>query len=187
MKMLFALSALLFSFAAHAGSATLTCQTKENDIRYSAGNGSNTIQIDYIDSKTKQKGTHEVPVLALPYYDYNSEGGDDAIMSMPVSDKKYATKKCSQIHVIDAQGKECFGREFWEISYTQTFVLSGNGGKSLHSVLRDREVPGKISDGYIVREFQCTDEGVTTPGGCFQDPSDQVSEEIEVDCGELGY
>lgn len=189
MKTLIALGVFCLSSAAFAGSATLTCHTKENDIRYEAGNGSNRIQIDYVDTKTKQPGTYEVPVLALPNYDYNSEGGDTAIMSIPISDKKYGTKKCSRVHVVHADGTECFGREFWEIEYAQTFVLAGKDGSSLDmlNVLKDRDVPGKISDGYIVREFQCKDEGVTTPGGCFPDPSDRLYEEVDVDCSEFGY
>lgn len=189
MKTLITFCVFCVSSAALAGSATLTCHTKENDIRYEAGNGSNRIQIDYVDSKTKQAGTYEVPVLALPSYDYNSEGGDTAIMSIPVTNKKYTSKKCMQVHVIDAKGKECYGRQFWEVEYAQSFVLAGKDGRLLNmsGVLADRDVPGKISDGYIVREFQCKDEGVTTPGGCFQDPSDQVDEEVELDCSELGF
>src|SRR5437868_9080928 len=117
MKMLFVFSLFFSPVLVHAGSATLTCQTKENDIRYSAGNGTNMIQIDYIDAKTKQKGTYEVPVLALPNYDYNSAGGDNAIMSLPVSEKKYSDKKCSRMHVVHADGTDCFGREFWDVDY----------------------------------------------------------------------
>lgn len=189
MKTLIALGMLCLSTAAYAGSATLTCHTKENDIRYDAGNGNNTIQIDYTDSATKQKGTYEVPVLALPNYDYNSAGGDDAIMSIPVSEKKWGVKKCSQVHVIHADGSECFGRQFWDVNYTQTFVLAGKDGRSLDvgGVLSQRDVPGKISDGYIVRAFECNDAGVTTPGGCFIDPSDRLDEEVDLDCSEMGY
>lgn len=187
MKTSIVLSLFFLSVAAHAGSATLTCQTKENDIRYSAGNGTNMIQIDYLDAKTKQKGTYEVPVWALPNYDYNSAGGDNAIMAMPVSEKKFTDKKCSRMHVVHADGTECFGREFWDVDYVQTFVLAGKEGGSLNSALGDRVVPGRISDGYIVREFQCKDEGVTSPGGCFADPSDQLNEEVDVDCSEFGF
>lgn len=188
MNTFFALAAILFSATVYAGSESLTCHTKENDIRYSAGNAANTIEIDYTDSKTNQKGTYEVPVLALPYYDYSSAGGDDAIMSIPTSEKKYSSKKCARVHVIHADGSECYGREFWEMIYTQTFVLAGKNGRSLDvaDVLLDRNVRGKISDGYVVREFECKDEGVTSPGGCFVEEDDKVAEQVEFDCAEMG-
>lgn len=189
MKTVFAISLLFLSASAFAGSATLTCATPENDIRYAAGNASNLIQIDYSDHNTKQKGTYEVPVRALPNYDYNSAGGDTAILSIPISEKKYTSKSCKQVHVIHADGSECYGRQFWEVIYSQSFVLAGNDGRSLDriNVLHDRDVPGKISDGYIVRNFECTDEGVTTPGGCFMDPDDKLDEEVDIDCSEMGF
>jgi len=189
MKIFFILSSILFSATVYAGSESLICHTKENDIRYSGGNAANMIEIDYTDSQTKQKGTYEVPVLALPYYNYGSVGGGDAIMSLPTSEKKYSSKKCARVHVIHADGSECYGRESWEIIYLQTFVLAGKNGRSLDeaNVLLDRNVQGKISDGYIVREFECKDEGVTSPGGCFVQKDDKVAEEVEFDCAEMGY
>lgn len=183
------LGSLLISSTSFAGSATLTCETVKKDIFFDAGNGNNTIKIQYMDEATQKPGVYEVPVRALPNYDYNSAGGDTAISAIPISSRKFTSKTCSRIHVVHKDGTECFGREFWDIKYSQSFIFTGKDGEALYryGALAGKKVEGITEDGYIVRELECSDAGVTTPGGCFIEPDDLVGEKVPVDCKELGY
>jgi hypothetical protein len=175
-KFIFALL-IVAPLTAFAGSATLDCQSKTGDVKFSAGNGSNKVTIKYVDSQTQQVGEYVAPVSAEPQYTYNTQESDSVITAIPVSAREVLSENYFQMHVVHKDGTECYGREKWDVQYVQTYVLTAKNGENLYTynALSYKKVVDMTEDGYIVSSLSCHDYGITSAGGCFPQDGDTVT------------
>ena len=173
---LLALTALLPSTFAFAGSQSLDCVSRDKTIQVGAGNSSLETQIKYVD-KDGKPGVLKVPGNILPDFDYN-DSEEKSISIIPVSKKTNVKEKHQTMRVTRKDGTSCYGRQAWDDTYTQTYLVTAKNGKPLRGFFEypyDQKLPGINEDGYIVKVFSCHSYGVTTAGGCFvQDDSDIV-------------
>ena len=172
-KMTTIIGLLLISLTASAGSSTVECSNKTKSIVFSVGNGSNTVQIKYIDPKNNSGGVYDVPAQLMPEFDYNTEQTEKTINIIPVGNSKFISKNHNVQKVYNKDGSlKCTGREFWDDTYQQKMVLTGKDNLSLKmfNLLDDKKIEGMNNEGYITADFVCHSFGATTAGGCY--PSD---------------
>jgi hypothetical protein len=167
------LALVVCSTTARAGTDTRDCETSDRRIVMSAGNGSNRVQIKYVD-KARHAGVHDVPVKIMPAYGYNTEDSEDAITAVPISSEKFVSKNHQTLHVKHKDGTICDGRGSWDDRSVLRYVLMARDGQSLRSALEDKTVKGMTTESYIVAEFRCHTYGVSSPGGCFVGEGDET-------------
>ncbi len=166
------LGLVLISSTVVAGSNTVDCSTKSKSIVFSVGNGSNAVQIKYVDASGKSQQVYDAPIQLMPEFDYGTEQNEKTVNAISVGNANVISKKNDVQKVYNKDGSlKCSGREFWDIRYTQKMVLTGKDNKPLNliNLLGDKKVVGMNNDGYITADFTCHAYGATTSGGCDVD------------------
>ena len=157
----------------------MDCETSNRSVVFSVGNGSNRIQIEYVDGSTSLPGIYDVPVQLMPDFDYNSETTPDMITAIPVGDRVSVSEACTQTRITHPSGEVCYGRQFWDNTYRQELLLTGKDSRPLwESPLGAHRVADMNADGYIFAEFSCRAYGATTAGGCYITGDDDLVETV---------
>lgn len=180
----FALSLTLSLSAtpAFAGSMSLDCVSRDKSIQVGAGNSDIETQIKYVD-KDGKPGELKVPGNIQPDFDFN-DTEEKAIFLVPIGKKTNVKEKHQTMKVTRKDGTFCYGRQAWDDTYTQAYVVTGKGGRALNAyglLPYGAEVPGMNADGYVVAKFACHSYGITTAGGCFVENDDDIIEWIDDD------
>lgn len=178
--------ALLFcsaiSASAYAGSQSLDCTSRDKTISLAAGNSSEPTHIKFID-KDGKPATFEGNAKLMPEFDYSSGEDGKTIMAIPVSKKSNVKEKHQTMRIRKKTGELiCYGRQAWDDTYTQTFLLSTKDGSPLKytEALRDaKKVPYLTDDGYILAALNCHSYGVTTAGGCRVENDDDLVDWVD--------
>lgn len=172
---------LMISAPAFAGSDSLDCTSLDRTVQMGAGNSEHHgIKIQFVGEDGKN-GVFQAPVNILPGYDYDTSD-EKAISAIPVS----AQTNVKKIHKVmkitkKSSGEVCYGRQSWDDTYTQTYVLTAKSGGTLrrYDMLHGKKVRGMIEDGYIVTAFRCHNYGVSSPGGCRAESDDDQMEWVD--------
>lgn len=179
---LLALTLLLSNTSAFAASQSLDCVSRGKSIQVGAGNSAVETQIKYIDADGKP-GVLKIAGNILPEFDFN-DGEENSINLIPVSKKTNVKEKHQTMRVTKKDGSSCYGRQAWDDTYTQTYVVTGKGGRALNAyglLPYEAKVPGMNADGYVVASFNCHSYGITTAGGCFVEDDSGIVEWIDDD------
>jgi hypothetical protein len=178
-----ALTLLLPYTSAFAGSQSLDCVSRDKSATLAAGNSGLETQIKFVDKEGKPAVFHGNAKI-MPEFDYSSSEDDKTIMAIPTSRKNVLRNLQQTMKVTHKDGSVCYGRQRWDITYTQNYILSGKDGDMLRykDPFRDaKRIPGLTRDGYILHTFTCHSYGVTTAGGCFVEDDSDIVEWIDDD------
>jgi hypothetical protein len=168
---------LLIPARVQASWERIRCRSKLKTIHLLADSN---IEIAYLDNTTgKREGLLERPVSLQPDHPQIATAQANVILAIPISRRKVLAEEKHHLHVVHQDGTSCNGRERWLVRYAQSFVFAASDGSPPFGTAQFQTLKfeGQTKEGYIVAEMICTDEGVTSPGGCrVEDDRDAVTD-----------
>lgn len=177
------LSFSLSSKIALAASSSYVCENESKTLytKSADANIEGDFELKYKRSGKDVTYSGEATVVGNPKYYI----GKAPIMAWPVGSSQVLEENCEVMHIIQADGTECYGRQFWNIVTRRTYIIKGENNTSLFTdaiLGKDADVDGKTQSGYIVQTLTCTDSGVTTAGGCFVEADSRLVETVSEPC-----
>ncbi|KYG70109.1 hypothetical protein AZI85_15605 [Bdellovibrio bacteriovorus] len=185
MEKYFLLAALLVaSVSASAGSSSYVCKNQSGTVIMDAMAAGLDGIINIYYERNGKKHHYRGDVAIKPGYAKDTPP-ENFLLALPTTNIKKVSEKCERMHVIQADGTECYGREAWNIVTEVNYLISASNGNAVFTddkLGAGSQVEGKTEQGYIHDRFSCLDAGVTTAGGCFAEQDSQLIEWVEIPC-----
>ncbi|KHD89329.1 MAG: hypothetical protein OM95_04175 [Bdellovibrio sp. ArHS] len=176
--------ALFVSSSSFAGGSSYICKTSSGSVVLTAVAAGLDGHIDIYYERGGRKNHYSGDIAIKPGYS-NETSSQDLLLAIPTTNIKKISERCERMHIIRADGTECYGREAWSIRTEVSFLISlanGNAVFTDEKLGHDSTVEGKTDQGYIHDRFSCLDSGITSPGGCFAEQDSRLIEWIEAEC-----
>ncbi|WP_413290924.1 hypothetical protein [Bdellovibrio sp. HCB337] len=157
------------SMPALAGSSSITCTTDNKDIEINMTN-SEEPRIKFYTTSDSQPVIYDYPLNLMP--DLSWSKSKNAIIAIPFADRTYLSKSRQTLRLIHKDGTWCDGRQRWDETYAQRFVLTAKAGAPLLRLAPTTLGKYMTRDMYLVTALTCHSKGVTSTGGCYHQDGD---------------
>jgi hypothetical protein len=168
MKKIFLMTSvmILISTCVFAGVMNLNCKNKTGTILMNTSGVGAIGQIEIHHNRAGKKEIYKGEVVIMSGHDDKCQFPEKIICAIPVGNSKSISEDCKQMHVVRDNGFDCLGQKMWRIENQQNYILT-------------------TASGNIQDSFTCTNEGFTSPRGCFADRDFRLIEWHKIDCDDF--
>lgn len=147
------------------GDMNFTCKNKSKTIVMKTSKVGAIGQIEIQYDRAGKKEIYKGRVVIMSGHDAKCELPETIFCAIPVGNSKSISEDCKQMHVVLDNDFDCLGQKMWRIESQQSYILTTANGNP-----------------YIQDIFTCTNEGSTSPRGCFADGNFKLIEWLKIGC-----